>query len=51
MPGDTVKLEVYAKYVDTNSANWTAALNTLMGQIAGGASGVVDGSGYSTSTS
>jgi RHS repeat-associated protein len=52
MPGDTVKLEVYAKYVDTNSANWTTALNTLMGQIAAQTSGVVvDGTGYSSSTS
>ncbi|MEO5976196.1 MAG: RHS repeat-associated core domain-containing protein, partial [Chryseolinea sp.] len=37
---------------DTNTANWTTALNTLMGQIAANAAGVViDGSTYSSSTS
>jgi RHS repeat-associated protein len=52
MPGDVINAEVYAKYVDLNSSNWTAALNTLMGQIAANTAGVVvDGTGYSTSTS
>ncbi|MEI9919745.1 MAG: RHS repeat-associated core domain-containing protein [Bacteroidota bacterium] len=52
MPGDTVKLEVFAKYVDTNSANWTAAFNTLIGQVSAHIVGVVvDGTGYNTSTS
>jgi RHS repeat-associated protein len=52
MPGDVINMEVHAKYVDTNTANWTAALNTLMGQIAANTAGVVvDGASYSTSTS
>ena len=54
MPGDRINMEVYAKYLDTNSANWNAALTTLMTQIAAGtapAGTVVDGSGYTTSTS
>jgi RHS repeat-associated protein len=53
MPGDVISAEVYAKYVDTNSSNWTAALNTLLTQIAAGtapAGTVVDGTGYSSST-
>ena len=33
MAGDTIKLEVYAKYIDPVSSNWTPALTTLMGQI------------------
>jgi len=54
MPGDTVKMEVFAKYVDRNTANWTSGFQTLMNSIAaasptGGV--VVDGSSYSTSTS
>ncbi|MBS1978678.1 MAG: RHS repeat-associated core domain-containing protein, partial [Bacteroidetes bacterium] len=52
MPGDVVTAEVYAKYVDPNSANWTPALTTLMGQITSGTAGVViDGATYSSSTS
>lgn len=52
LPGDVINMEVYAKYVDTNTANWTAALNTLMGQIAANAAGVVvDGATYASSTS
>ncbi len=51
MPGDVINAEVYAKYADTNSANWTGALSTLMSQIAASTAGVVvDGAGYSTST-
>ncbi|MFZ6011289.1 MAG: RHS repeat-associated core domain-containing protein [Bacteroidota bacterium] len=53
MPGDTVKMEVYAKYVDTNAANWTSALNNLLTSIANGTAPggtVVDGVGYRTST-
>ncbi|MBS1978687.1 MAG: hypothetical protein JST46_15050 [Bacteroidetes bacterium] len=51
MPGDVVTAEVYAKYVDPNSANWTPALTTLMGQITSGTAGVViDGANYSSST-
>jgi RHS repeat-associated protein len=52
VPGDVVSAEVYAKYVDTNSSNWNAALTTLMGQIASGTAGVVvDGINYASSTS
>jgi RHS repeat-associated protein len=52
MPGDMISAEVYAKYVDPNSNNWNAAFSTLMGQIAANTAGVVvDGTGYSTSTS
>ncbi len=52
MPGDKINIEVYAKYVDPNSTNWTGVLPTLMSQIAGGTAGlVIDGAGYGTSTS
>ncbi len=52
MPGDVINAEVYAKYVDTNSSNWTSSLATLMSQIASNTSGVVyDGASYSSSTS
>ncbi len=52
MPGDVINAEVYAKYVDPVSSNWTGALSTLMTQIAANTAGVVvDGSSYSTSTS
>lgn len=53
VPGDTVKAEVYVKYIDSNSSNWTTALNTLLTQIAGGtapAGTVVDGGSYGSST-
>ena len=46
MPGDVINAEVYAKYVDTNTANWQSAFSTFMGSIAGGtapAGTVVDG--------
>lgn len=46
MPGDTIKMEVYAKYLDPNSQNWSPALMSFMTAIAGGTapSGtVVDG--------
>jgi hypothetical protein len=50
MPGDTIKLEVYAKYVDPNSSHWTTALTALMSQVTSGAVGTVaDGAGYATS--
>jgi RHS repeat-associated protein len=50
--GDKIKVEVYAKYVDPNSTNWTGVLPTLMSQIASSTAGVViDGAGYGTSTS
>ncbi|MFN8314656.1 MAG: hypothetical protein U0289_17755 [Cyclobacteriaceae bacterium] len=45
--GDVVSAEVYAKYPDTNSANWLPALSTLMGNIATNTGNiVVDGSNY-----
>jgi RHS repeat-associated protein len=52
MPGDKINVEVYAKYVDPNSTNWTGVLPTLISQIAANTAGVViDGAGYGTSTS
>ncbi len=54
MPGDAVNMEVYAKYIDSNSANRTAALNTLISQIASltaPAGTVIDGGTYASSTS
>ncbi len=52
MPGDVINAEVYAKYVDPVSSNWTPALASLMSQITTAAAGVVvDGTGYPTSTS
>jgi hypothetical protein len=53
MPGDTVRMEVYGKYVDTNSSNWTAYLTGLISQIAGGTmiATKIDGAGYPASTS
>jgi len=51
MPGDVIQAQVYGKYVDQNSSNWTGALATLMGQIATNPTGVVfDGASYSSST-
>jgi RHS repeat-associated protein len=51
MPGDVISAEVYAKYVDPNSGNWTGALATLVSQVASGTAGVVvDGATYSSST-
>jgi RHS repeat-associated protein len=50
--GDVISAEIFVKYVDTNSANWTAALSSLLGQIAASTAGVVvDGANYSSSTS
>ncbi|MBT1697136.1 hypothetical protein KK083_09635 [Fulvivirgaceae bacterium PWU4] len=53
-PGDVVKLEVYAKYVDPNSANVTTALNNLVNSIVNGTAApgtVIDGAAYSTNSS
>ncbi|MFD0998701.1 RHS repeat-associated core domain-containing protein [Ohtaekwangia kribbensis] len=36
MPGDVVKAEVYAKYLDTNTANWSTAVTNLIASIANG---------------
>jgi RHS repeat-associated protein len=50
MPGDTIRMEVFAKYVDPNRNEWTAALTTLMGYVLspltapGGT--ILDGNGY-----
>jgi hypothetical protein len=35
MPGDTLRLEVFAKYLDTNTPNWSAALLNTIAAIAG----------------
>lgn len=46
MPGDTIRIEVFAKYVDPNNANWEQVLSDLMTSIANGtapAGTVVDG--------
>jgi RHS repeat-associated protein len=46
MPGDVVNMEVYAKYLDPTSTNWTAALNNFITAINGGtapAGTIVDG--------
>ncbi len=46
MTGDMINIEVYAKYLDTNQNNWTAALQTLMMSIAQGTAApgtIVDG--------
>ena len=36
MPGDTINMEVYAKYVDPNNSSNTAALTQFLAQIAVG---------------
>jgi len=36
MPGDVINAEVYAKYLDTNQANWSAAVTNLITSIANG---------------
>gem|GEM_PF-6039525 len=41
MPGDVIDAEVYAKYIDTNSSNWTTALANLVTQINANTAGVV----------
>jgi len=51
MPGDLIRTEVYAKYVDPNSSNWQSVLPALMAQIAANTAGVVvDGANYVNST-
>jgi RHS repeat-associated protein len=51
MPGDTIEMEVFAKYVDANHNQWSTALATLMGYVLapltapGGT--IIDGGGYS----
>ena len=36
MTGDTVRAEVFAKYLDPDPSNWTAAMQDLMAAIAAG---------------
>ncbi|SKC85116.1 RHS repeat-associated core domain-containing protein [Ohtaekwangia koreensis] len=36
MPGDVIKAEVYAKYLDTNKSNWSTAVTNLITSIANG---------------
>lgn len=46
MTGDVIRMQVFAKYLDANQANWTAALNNFMSAVASGtapAGTVVDG--------
>ena len=47
MPGDKVDVEVFAKYLDPNSNNWSAALANFMASIAAGggapAGTIIDG--------
>ena len=46
MPGDVVNMDVYAKYLDPTSSNWTMALNSFIALINGGsppAGSIVDG--------
>jgi RHS repeat-associated protein len=53
MPGDVVKLEVYAKYVDTDHENITTALQQFLAAVASNTAGpgtVIDGAGYASST-
>src|SRR5690606_13223151 len=35
MPGDVIRMEVYAKYLDPETANWSAALQNVISSIAG----------------
>jgi RHS repeat-associated protein len=53
MPGDVINMKVYAKYVDPNTNNWSAALNGLVTSIATGSglgTSYIDGSGYSAAS-
>ncbi len=49
MPGDTINIEVYAKYLDPTPSNWTPALASFIASIAAGggapAGTIIDG-GY-----
>lgn len=53
-PGDVVKLEVYAKYVDNDRTNVSTVLNNLVNAIAAGTATpgtVIDGGAYATNSS
>jgi hypothetical protein len=46
MPGDTIRAEVYAKYLDATTSNWTTAVTNFFAVIANGtapAGTVIDG--------
>jgi RHS repeat-associated protein len=46
MPGDVVKMQVFAKYLDTDRSNWSSALTSFMTSVATGsvpAGTIVDG--------
>jgi RHS repeat-associated protein len=52
MPGDVIDAEVWTKFVDPNTQNWTSALSSLISLIGSGSTTVVaDGASYTTSTS
>ena len=52
MPGDIIEAEVWVKFVDPSSTNWTSLFSSLMSLIVSGSSTVVkDGAAYATSTS
>ncbi len=52
MDGDTIKMKVFAKYVDPDQSNWQTAFTTLMNEIATKSpTRVFEGSAYNTSTS
>jgi RHS repeat-associated protein len=54
MPGDVINMEVYGKYIDSNTANLTTALNTFISQIAAGTAPVgtvINEASYGISTS
>jgi RHS repeat-associated protein len=49
MPGDSVRIDVYAKYVDPERSNWTPPLTSLLALISSGASTITkDGTAYSS---
>ena len=48
-PGDSIHMEVFAKYLDFNSNNWSGAISALVGGILSGTTPgntVIDGGGY-----
>ncbi len=52
MPGDTVHIEVFGKYIDPDKASWTGSLTSLLALISRGAPSVIsDGLHYATSGS
>ena len=52
MPGDVIEAEVWAKFVDPISKNWTSVFSSLIASIGSGSTSIVtDGTSYSSSTS